>query len=56
MTGDYILAVTTNMLAKLRNDDITLTLSQVKFMYYIISILLQSLVYFRVSECFQFNN
>lgn len=29
MTGDYILAVTTNMLAKLRNDDITLTLSQV---------------------------
>lgn len=33
MTGDYILAVTTNMLAKLRNDDITLTLSQVKFIY-----------------------
>lgn len=31
MTGDYVLAVASIMIAQLQNDDVTLTLSQVKF-------------------------
>lgn len=31
MAGDYILAVVSIMISQLRNDDVTLTLSQVKF-------------------------
>lgn len=31
MTGDYVLAVASIMIAQLQNDDVTLTLSQVEF-------------------------
>lgn len=42
MAGDYILAVTSIMISQLRNNDVTTTLSQVKFNKHINEVILRA--------------